>query len=91
MSFNKIHIHPFFKTYGAYDDYDLAILSFTQPIRKFSNVLAPICVPESSKFNSIYQNGRHYMIFKGRMLEEVKQKLQDGEQLMRTSWKCHLI
>lgn len=47
--FDKVFIHPEFKPFNDYDDYDLAILRFAQPLRQLSDTVSPICIPESSK------------------------------------------
>lgn len=48
MNFNRVFIHPKLKQGKHWDDYDMAILSFHQPI---SEKIRPICVPEKSKFD----------------------------------------
>ena len=51
MTFRNVYMHPYFKPLENYDDYDMAILEFTQQIDFFSYNVAPICVPRISEFN----------------------------------------
>lgn len=48
MNFNRIFIHPKFKRGEQYDDYDMAIVSFRQPLGVINDKIRPICVPEKS-------------------------------------------
>lgn len=51
MNFNKIFIHPKYKSGEQYDDYDLAIVSFRKPLQELNGKIRPICIPETSKLN----------------------------------------
>jgi hypothetical protein len=50
MGFSEVFIHPMYKDYGNYEDYDLAILRFKARIKSFSPKVLPICVPQISEF-----------------------------------------
>lgn len=56
MNFDKVNIHPNFKSYGSWDDFDLAVLRFRLRIVTFSYKVSPICIPETSELLNIFKN-----------------------------------
>lgn len=49
LDFDRVFIHPRFKSKKDHDDYDMAILRFIKPIKTLSDLNRPICVPEISE------------------------------------------
>lgn len=49
MGFDEVYIHPMYKDYGNFEDFDLAILRFKARVKTFSPKVLPICVPEISE------------------------------------------
>lgn len=50
-NFSSVYVHPKFKTYQSFDDYDLAVLTINRPVELSQNV-RPVCVPPISRKTS---------------------------------------
>jgi Trypsin len=48
MNFKKLYLHPKYKVGEQFDDFDMAILKFREPIQLFWHIRT-ICVPKRSK------------------------------------------